>query len=201
MTASLADGGRGGARATVGRMESGAPPNGKSLYVAVGPVWQYSINPATGELTPKSPATIAAPGTAHDLAIAPNGKNVYVVTEGVRLGVAAVLGQEQPGPATGDRHERGPVWLDAMFPLLGEPQALVPGDRIGGVRHAQDGDDLLVHAGMLPRECARRVRAVVMVACRTATLERKGGVAAGCWLDGLVVPGVVPGDGRVVASW
>jgi DNA-binding beta-propeller fold protein YncE len=55
-------------------------PNGKSLYVATGPVWQYSINPSTGKLTPKSPATIAVPGYAHDLAIAPDGKNVYVVT-------------------------------------------------------------------------------------------------------------------------
>jgi uncharacterized repeat protein (TIGR01451 family) len=55
-------------------------PNGKSLYVAVGAVWQYSINPSTGELTPKSPATIAAPGTAHDLAIAPDGRYVYIVT-------------------------------------------------------------------------------------------------------------------------
>ena len=56
-------------------------PNGTSLYVAVGPIWQYSINPATGKLTPKSPATIGpVAGTAHELQVAPDGRNLYVVT-------------------------------------------------------------------------------------------------------------------------
>ena len=55
-------------------------PNGKSLYVAVNSIYQYSINPTTGKLTPKSPATVAAPGTAHDLRITPDGKSAYVVT-------------------------------------------------------------------------------------------------------------------------
>jgi sugar lactone lactonase YvrE len=55
-------------------------PKGKSLYIAVASVWQYSINPNTGKLTPKSPATVPAPGNAHDIAIAPDGKNAYVVT-------------------------------------------------------------------------------------------------------------------------
>jgi 6-phosphogluconolactonase (cycloisomerase 2 family) len=55
-------------------------PDGKSLYVAIDAVWQYTINASTGKLTPKSPATIAAPGHAHEIAIAPNGKNAYVVT-------------------------------------------------------------------------------------------------------------------------
>ena len=55
-------------------------PNGRSLYVAVDPIWQYSINPATGKLTPKSPATIPVAGTAHELQVAPDGRNLYVVT-------------------------------------------------------------------------------------------------------------------------
>lgn len=55
-------------------------PDGKSLYVAVGPIWQYSINPTTGKLSPKLPATIATPGTAHELVTAPDGKSLYVVT-------------------------------------------------------------------------------------------------------------------------
>ncbi len=46
-----------------------------------------------------------------------------------------------------------------MLRLLGEPQALVPGDRIGGVCNAQDRDDLFVHAGMVPRERAGRGKA------------------------------------------
>jgi 6-phosphogluconolactonase (cycloisomerase 2 family) len=53
-------------------------PDGKSAYVAAETIWQYSINPATGKLTPKSPASLASGG--HDLAVAPDGKNLYVVT-------------------------------------------------------------------------------------------------------------------------
>jgi hypothetical protein len=59
--------------------------------------------------------------------------------ESVWPGVTLVLGQEQPCPVPGDVYERGPVWLDAMLSLLGEPQAFVPGNRTGGVRHAQEG--------------------------------------------------------------
>jgi 6-phosphogluconolactonase (cycloisomerase 2 family) len=55
-------------------------PNGKSLYVAINAVWQYSINPNTGKLTPKSPATVAAPGHAHEIVTAPDGKSAYAVT-------------------------------------------------------------------------------------------------------------------------
>jgi 6-phosphogluconolactonase len=45
-----------------------------------GTVSQYTINPTTGNLTPKSPATVQIADGPHDLAIAPNGKNAYVVT-------------------------------------------------------------------------------------------------------------------------
>jgi 6-phosphogluconolactonase (cycloisomerase 2 family) len=45
-----------------------------------GTVSQYSINPTTGDLTPKSPAAVALKGGPHDLAIAPDGKNAYVVS-------------------------------------------------------------------------------------------------------------------------
>ena len=78
-------------------------PDGKSAYVANsgpgksdttkptagqrasnggrgGTVSQYSINPTTGDLTSKSPATVAMKGGPHDLAIAPDGKNAYVVS-------------------------------------------------------------------------------------------------------------------------
>jgi DNA-binding beta-propeller fold protein YncE len=54
-------------------------PDGKSAYVAANTIWQYSINPATGRLTPKSPATVTGEGNPHDLAVAPDGKNLYVV--------------------------------------------------------------------------------------------------------------------------
>lgn len=52
-----------------------APNGGKG-----GTVSQYTINPKTGDLTPKTPATLPIAGGPHDLAIAPNGKNAYVVT-------------------------------------------------------------------------------------------------------------------------
>ena len=65
-------------------------PNGRSAYVAApgggrggpgsGAVWQYTINPTTGKLTPKSPATAAAGFGPHNIVIAPNGKNAYVST-------------------------------------------------------------------------------------------------------------------------
>ncbi len=69
-------------------------PDGTSAYVAATTIWQYSINPATGRLTPKSPATVA--GGGHDLAVAPDGKNLYVVN--VR---GATIAQYAISPATG----------------------------------------------------------------------------------------------------
>ena len=65
-------------------------PNGRSAYLAApgagsggsgaGAVWQYNIDPITGQLTPKSPATAAAGFGPHNIVIAPNGKNAYVTT-------------------------------------------------------------------------------------------------------------------------
>jgi 6-phosphogluconolactonase (cycloisomerase 2 family) len=63
-------------------------PDGKSAYVTGtgytrtggGTIWQYSINPATGKLTPKSPETVATGRAPKDRAITPDGKNLYVVT-------------------------------------------------------------------------------------------------------------------------
>lgn len=78
--------------------------------------------------------------------------------QGVGPGIAAVLGQEQPRPVARDRHERGAAGLEAMFPLLGESQALVPADGHVGVGHAQDRDDFRLHAGMISRSAAREVQ-------------------------------------------
>lgn len=59
-------------------------PNGRSAYVSStasgGAVWQYTIDPTTGKLTPKSPATAAAGFAPHNIVIAANGKNAYVIT-------------------------------------------------------------------------------------------------------------------------
>jgi len=75
-------------------------PDGKSAYVAAtsaNTIWQYSINPATGKLTPKSPATVAGGGGGpHDLAVAPDGKSLYVVNVS-----GATIAQYAISPATG----------------------------------------------------------------------------------------------------
>jgi uncharacterized repeat protein (TIGR01451 family) len=58
-------------------------PDGRSAYVCSvtpGAVSQYSINPTTGRLTPKSPAAVDTGFGSHSLAIAPDGKSAYVVT-------------------------------------------------------------------------------------------------------------------------
>ncbi len=47
----------------------------------------------------------------------------------VGTGITVVLRQEQPHPAPGDLDERRKSRLEAVFPLLGEAQPLVPRDR------------------------------------------------------------------------
>jgi 6-phosphogluconolactonase len=59
-------------------------PDGKSAYVTdfevPGPgfVWQYDIDPATGVLSPKTPASVQAPNPLN-IAISANGAHAYVV--------------------------------------------------------------------------------------------------------------------------
>jgi 6-phosphogluconolactonase (cycloisomerase 2 family) len=54
-------------------------PNGRSVYVATSThgVWQYTINPTTGRVSPKKPETTG--GAEHNIVIAPNGKSAYVI--------------------------------------------------------------------------------------------------------------------------
>src|SRR5215470_12380478 len=72
------------------------------------------------------------------------------VDQGVRPGIAPVLGKKQPRFPASDRYERRHAGLEAMLPLVGETQALVPFDRISGAGHTQHGDDLVIHGGMVP---------------------------------------------------
>lgn len=61
-------------------------PDGTSVYaVDVGPnghpanrISQYTINPTTGRLTPKSPPTVATAGGPESIAISPDGRSAYV---------------------------------------------------------------------------------------------------------------------------
>jgi DNA-binding beta-propeller fold protein YncE len=62
-------------RAGLGPQMITIAPDGTSAYVAAtgaNAIWQYSINPATGKLTPKSPVMVAGGGAPHDLAVAPD---------------------------------------------------------------------------------------------------------------------------------
>src|SRR6516165_2877773 len=76
-------------------------PQGTSAYAVdnlsdtAGAVSQYSINPATGKLTPKSPKTVpTAGGPSGIIAIAPDGRNAYVPS-------AKAISQYRISPATG----------------------------------------------------------------------------------------------------
>ena len=76
-------------------------PQGTSAYAVddlsdtAGAVSQYSINPATGTLTPKSPAMVATAGVPSGLiAISPDGKNAYVPA-------GKAISQYRISPATG----------------------------------------------------------------------------------------------------
>ena len=60
-------------------------PNGKSAYVTastpafIASVFQYDINPLTGALSPKTPATVEAEGAGEGITVAPDGKSAYVI--------------------------------------------------------------------------------------------------------------------------
>jgi uncharacterized repeat protein (TIGR01451 family) len=98
-------------------------PQGNSAYVVSlrndGPsaseVWQYSINPITGQLTPKSPATVATGAGAYDIAVTPDGKNAYVTDS-----AANAVSQYSINPTTGNLTPKSPakVAIRGGIPLL-----------------------------------------------------------------------------------
>jgi 6-phosphogluconolactonase len=76
-------------------------PQGTSAYAVddvsntAGTVSQYTLNPATGKLTPKSPTMVATAGVPSGLvAISPDGKNAYVPS-------GKAISQYRISPATG----------------------------------------------------------------------------------------------------
>jgi DNA-binding beta-propeller fold protein YncE len=76
-------------------------PQGTSAYAVdnlsntAGAVSQYTLNPATGKLTPKSPKTVAIAGVPSGIiAISPDGKNAYVPS-------GKAISQYRISPATG----------------------------------------------------------------------------------------------------
>jgi 6-phosphogluconolactonase len=87
-------------------------PQGNSLYVVdvgsdsapVNEVSQYTISPATGKLTPKSPATVQTGGAPTWIAVAPGGKSAYVADFG-----ADAISQYSISPATGKLAPQSPA--------------------------------------------------------------------------------------------
>jgi DNA-binding beta-propeller fold protein YncE len=66
-------------------------PDGKSAYVTNqssdikgNSVSQYNIDPVTGSLSPKTPATVDSGGSAFAIAVTPDGGSVYVTNNGPR---------------------------------------------------------------------------------------------------------------------
>jgi 6-phosphogluconolactonase len=107
-------------------------PQGTSVYAVdapgngAGEVSQYTLNPATGKLTPKSPRTVpAAMGPSGIIAVAPDGKNAYVPDD-----TAKAISQYSISPATGK--------LTPMTPTtVADPVGMNVGPT--GIRVAPDG--------------------------------------------------------------
>ena len=96
-------------------------PDGKSAYVTnfifskkkirrdgKGTISQYSIDPATGKLRPKSPATVPTGHQVEAIAITPDGRSAYVPSE-----TANTVWQYSIDPATGKLSPKSPATVAA----------------------------------------------------------------------------------------
>src|SRR5439155_1401820 len=60
------------------------PPDGTTAYVvnsADNLVWMYNIDPATGKLSPKTPAGVPTSGGPQSIVVSPDGHNAYVTDQ------------------------------------------------------------------------------------------------------------------------
>jgi DNA-binding beta-propeller fold protein YncE len=99
-------------------------PDGKSAYAtcivttdtSVSAVCQYNVDPLTGALSPKTPLTVAAGSLPFHIAVAPNGKSVYVADEGDPIHASAVS-QYSVDPVSGALSPMNPATVAAgSFP-------------------------------------------------------------------------------------
>jgi len=94
-------------------------PDGKSAYVTgIGggsTVLQYDIHPKTGNLSPKTPASVAAGGgdDPNGVAVSPDGKSVYVTNTGI--GLSGTLSQYNVDPLTGALSPKVPATVATGF--------------------------------------------------------------------------------------
>jgi 6-phosphogluconolactonase len=105
-------------------------PDGKSAYVTDSgeeAVSQYDINPATGTLSAKSPASVATPTTLHmGVAVTPDGKSAYVTNFNDNT-----VSQYDINPTTGTLSAKSPA-------------TVATGMRPGGVAVTPDGKNAFV---------------------------------------------------------
>ena len=94
-------------------------PNGANAYVADGgggpgttfTVSQYSIDPASGTLSPMTPATVATGANPGHVAVTPDGRSAYVTDED-----AATISQYNIDPVTGALSPMTPATVAAGIP-------------------------------------------------------------------------------------
>jgi DNA-binding beta-propeller fold protein YncE len=109
-------------------------PQGTSAYAVdnlsntAGAVSQYTINPATGKLTPKSPRMVATAGVPSGIiAVSPDGKNAYVPA-------GKAISQYRISPVTGK-----------LTPI--PPRTVAGGGNPIGIKVAPDGRYLYITTG------------------------------------------------------
>ncbi len=107
-----------GAGAGVFPAEIAVTPDGKSAYVTadaqfsgIGSVWQYSIDPVTGALSPKTPASVAAVNSPVGVAVTPDGKSAYVANSGY-----TTVSQYSIDPGTGALSPKTPATVASDSP-------------------------------------------------------------------------------------
>ena len=86
-------------------------PNGRSAYVTAAfgiGIQQYDIDPATGQLSPKTPSSVPAGSGGEGIAVSPDGKSVYATS-----GAPDAVWQYDVDPATGALHPKTPSSVPA----------------------------------------------------------------------------------------
>ena len=88
-------------------LEAPASTAGASVYVtntSGGSISEYDVGPG-GVLTPKAPATVAAPGVSEGIAVSPDGKSVYAASPAgiyqYNVGPGGVLSPKSPSTVPG----------------------------------------------------------------------------------------------------
>jgi 6-phosphogluconolactonase len=162
-------------------------PQGNSVYTAdVGPdsapattVSQFTINPITGQLTPKSPPTVTAGRRPVEIAITPNGTSAYAVSE-------TGISQFTINPTTGALTRKVPGTLAAG--RNPEPIAITPNGRYAYVANCPDCRTALkgTHPGPRSNPPTATIREY-RINQHTGALTPIGSAATGSGANGIAI--------------